>query len=90
MIHASQSKSYSLQMGVEVTVHFLLTTAQISCLFSMCYHWEVEEGIPQELEVPLQERGSAIGVPNLSWWWQGKFWSHLIAHHRGKFSSYFL
>lgn len=33
MIHASQSKSYSLQMRVEVTVHCLLTFAQIYCFF---------------------------------------------------------
>lgn len=62
MIHASHSKSHSLQMRVEITVHCLLTSAQLACTVMM----ELKKEFPKNWRCNrmLQERGNAIRVCN--------------------------
>lgn len=62
MIHASHSKSHSLQMRVEIIVCRLLTFAQIACAPVM----GLEKEFPKNWRCNciLQGRGSAIGICN--------------------------
>lgn len=81
MIHASHSKSHSLQMRVEITAHSLSTCAVVVGL---------EKEFPENWRCNrvLQERGSATRICNPTQR-PGKFCSDLIPHHPGKFSSSF-